>query len=527
MIPRFNTPTSWLIPAAAVWIVNAVWLVRDTRPPVWDMAMHQAYALNYVEGPAEAATEWWRLSGNYPPFVHAVIALCYFVFHPGPRVAALANLPATLLLFWAIHGMGRFLASDKGARWAVWLAALTPYLIWMSRETVLDYWLSAWVCCSLLLLLRTRDFEARRPSLLAGAAMGMGMLTKWLFAGFVAVPLVLIAVRGRVWRDVRRAVNAADALLIAGIMAAVWYLPNLPVLARYFSENAAIGAREGEPPVLSLQSVIYYLRLLEGYQQFAILFAVTLAAGWYCWRRSLLRDGAFLAAAVGGGWLVMTLLRTKDPRFTMPLLGLLAVAAGAWVASWGAATWAKWVRAVLASCLLLQAYAVNFGFPWLPPRVVLLRGYQGSLRWDWNLYLQDYFGILGAPRRESWPQDDLLNRVREHASPGTAGRSLGLIPDLPRFNAANFLLRSRTLGLGLVVDHIQAEPSGIASFDGFDYVIMVEGNQGMPWTTGNSQQLNRIVVDEHEVFRLLGLYPLPDGDTARLYFVKRERRRTG
>src|SRR2546429_9755635 len=33
----------------ALWLVNAVWLKLDTRPPVWDMALHQMLALNYVE----------------------------------------------------------------------------------------------------------------------------------------------------------------------------------------------------------------------------------------------------------------------------------------------------------------------------------------------------------------------------------------------------------------------------------------------------------------------------------------------
>ncbi|MBP1595321.1 MAG: hypothetical protein H6Q05_698, partial [Acidobacteria bacterium] len=31
--------------SAALWIVNFLWLRRDTRPPVWDMALHQTYAL--------------------------------------------------------------------------------------------------------------------------------------------------------------------------------------------------------------------------------------------------------------------------------------------------------------------------------------------------------------------------------------------------------------------------------------------------------------------------------------------------
>ena len=82
--------------------VHALWLARDSRPPVWDMAMHQSYALNYWPGGYSQASPW-HWSGNYPPFVHLVIALCYLVFHPGPHVAVLANFPATLLLLWGVY----------------------------------------------------------------------------------------------------------------------------------------------------------------------------------------------------------------------------------------------------------------------------------------------------------------------------------------------------------------------------------------------------------------------------------------
>jgi hypothetical protein len=50
---------------------------------------------------------------------------------------------------------------------------------------------------------------------------------------------------------------------------------------------------------------------------------------------------------------------------------------------------------------------------------------------------------------------------------------------------------------------------------------MVEGEQGMAWTTGGSKALNEIVVDSPQIFRLVGLYNLPTGDSVRLYFIQR------
>lgn len=514
---------------ALVWGVNLSWLRRDARLPVWDMAMHQSYALNYLSGypTIPRVVHFWERSGNYPPLVHLMIALMFLTFHPGPHIAALVNIPATLLLFWGIYALGLELAGIRAARWACILTALIPYLIWMSRETILDYWLSAWVVAGLVLLYRSRGFENRPVSLLLGCVMALGMLTKWLFAGLVVFPLIYICVKYRLWRHPARALNCLDALLIAAVGAGIWYLPNLPKLVRYFSDNSHIGVLEGEPPVFSFQSLIYYPRLLEGYQLFAILFVLFCLACIFVFRRRTINDAGFIAAALLGGWFFLTMLQTKDPRFSMPLLGLATLIMGSWIQSWPAHRMMHFAKGALVTMLAVQAYAANFGISWLPQRMVLAQGYQGSLRWDWNVYLQDYFGILGPPRREDWKHADILSKVSEHAKQFTSVPSLALIPELPFFSAANFNLYARMRGIMLRVDHLSRADGGLHAFDGFDYVIMSEGQQGMSWTTHSAKALNKIIVDEHRIFRLLGLYPLPNGDYARLYFIQRGERPLG
>jgi 4-amino-4-deoxy-L-arabinose transferase-like glycosyltransferase len=519
----------WLF-AALLWSVNFIWLKRDTRPPLWDMALHQTYALNYIdsgESPPGPVTRIRDLSGNYPPFVHLVIAFFFLVLHPGPHVAVLANLPATFLLFWGIYQLGTDLSGYRAGKWACVLTALTPYLIWLSRETILDYWLSAWVAASLALLHRTKGFEVRSASILLGCAMALGMLTKWFFIGFLFFPLLYVAVKYRIWKHPSRGINFGDTLLIAGIGAGIWYLPNLSKLARYFSENARIGIREGEPAVFSFQSMIYYLRLLEGYQLLAILFALLVVACFFVWRKKLLKEPGLLAAAIIGGWFVMTMLQTKDPRFTMPLLGLLAVVPGAWIQSWRISKSTMVAKAVLLALLGVQAYAANFGIAWLPRSVVLARGYQGSVRWDWNLYLQDYFGVCGRPRLEDWKQAEILRTVRAHSAGMKVSPSLALVPDLPYFNASNFRLQARILGMRSAIDHPQSSDLGVRSLEGFNYVVTTEADQGMSWTTGANKALNKMIAGEHEFFQLLAQYPLPNGDHARLYFVQLEEKNDG
>jgi 4-amino-4-deoxy-L-arabinose transferase-like glycosyltransferase len=512
---------------AALWGLNAVWLARDTRPPVWDMALHQTYALNYAVdvAPARFSPPYWTWSGNYPPFVHLVIAFLFCVFQPSSDIAAFANLPATLLLLGSVYMLGRDLGRTREAgRWACMLTLLIPYLVWMSRETILDYWLSAWVAASLVLLRRTRGFQVRSASLLLGGAMALGLLTKWLFAGFLFLPLVYCCLSERIWRSSDRLINFFDSVILASVIAGVWYVPNLPQLVRYFGENAGIGAQEGEPPVLSFQSLIYYSRLLEGYQLFALLtlfFILALAA---VWKRKLMDAPGFWCVALVGGWTAMTLLRTKDPRFTMPLLSLLAIPGGAALAAFKlpgrGRPLAILLKAAFVGLLCFQVYMTNFGVSRLPAEVILARGYQGSLRWDWNLYLQHYFYILGAPKEEDWQFDEILARMSQHGVETHIPLSLAFVPDLPRLNATSFTLYARLRKVQARVGHVRG--ADFHAFDGFNYVLMSEGEQGMPWTTGAAPRLNQIIVDDPQTFRLVELFPLPNGSSARLYHIRRD-----
>jgi hypothetical protein len=513
--------------AAGLWAVNAIWLANDTRPPVWDMALHQTYALNYVpEFHVQPELRLWQLSGNYPPFVHLLIAAAFRIFHPSPHIATLANLPASLVLFWALFELALYFTSAAVARWACVLMLLTPYLIWMSRETILDYWLSAWVAAAWIILIRTDGFQSRASSRLFGLVCALGLLTKWLFPGFMAIPFVVVAIRHRIWKDEKRLVNAAQALVLAASTAGLWYAPNLVQLIRYFGQNAQIGQLEGEPPVFSFQSFIYYLRLLEGYQMYALLFFLMAGGLVFVISRSRLRDRALWIAVVAGGWLAMTLLRTKDPRFTMPLLAPLLIIPAAWFASWDTGSSRRLGRSVqilVLAALTVQAYAANFGISWLPQQVVLMTGYQGSMRWDWQLFSQNYFGILGPPRREDWKQNEILSRVAEESRQRGATMSLALVPDLARFDYLNFQLAAKLAKLPARIGHIGSAAAGPGAFDGYDFVVMSEMEQGMPWTTGDAELLNQLILERPDIFKPISLYRLPSGDAVRLYFIDRPR----
>jgi hypothetical protein len=309
--------------------------------------------------------------------------------------------------------------------------------------------------------------------------------------------------------------------LITMILAGIWYLPNLSAIFRFFLYNTQVGAKEGEPPVLSFQSCIYYLRLLEGYQLFALLFGVLLLSCFFVYRSRGMKEGKFWILTIAGGWLILTALRTKDARFTMPLLGPMLIVAGVWIESWGNGWKSRMARTILVTLLCIQAYALNFGISWLPQEVVIAKGYRSSVQLNWNLYLQHLFHTLDSPKQEDWKLDAILDRLIDDAHSRKASMDMAMIPDLPRFNSLNLELYARFRRLHPRVEHRVSAAEGMRSFDNINYVIIAEKEQGMNWTTQHSPALNKIVFSEPRMFHLLGAYPLPNGDTARLYSILR------
>jgi hypothetical protein len=99
--------------------------------------------------------------------------------------------------------------------------------------------------------------------------------------------------------------------------------------------------------------------------------------------------------------------------------------------------------------------------------------------------------------------------------------SLALVPDLARFNYFNFQLAAKLAKMPVRVEHVGSAASGIAAFDGYDFTVTSDMDQGMPWTTRDAAALNQLIVNRQDIFKPLTSYRLPNGDAVRLYFIDR------
>jgi 4-amino-4-deoxy-L-arabinose transferase-like glycosyltransferase len=486
-------------------IANIVWVFSDTRPPFWDMAYHQTKAIHVYETIRNnnfiAALQLIpQQTGFYPPLLHTIIAIFYALFGISNRAGVLANLPAIGILLFSTYSIGRRLLPPMNAAMGAVLVGFYPILLWISRETLVDYWLTSMVALAIWFLLRTENFSKRTESALFGFVCGLGMLTKWTFWIFPVLPALWIARKN--WK------NAALSSIIALIISAYWYFPQWRSLAEFFSINSAGGIAEGDPARFSWQALIFYIRALEGYQLFLPLFLLFIAGLIFLIRRF---DSAWIPIIlwIVGGWCGFLLFQNKDPRYTAPLLPAIAL-----ISAMALTRHRFWIP-VLSVFLILQHHLVSFGIPQLPERVVLLKGIQGNLSWDWNLYSQTLFQVMGPPAREDWKIEQVLKKITQAQNKPL---KLGIVPSIPRFDPEAFEFTIARYRYSIEISRLQQWNNGM--FAGQDYLLISEGDQGhAAFYSHDLGRINQYVFDHPEYFRMIDRFQIPSGQIIRLYQI--------
>src|SRR5205814_3048410 len=230
-----------------------------------------------------------------------------------------------------------------------------PYMLWLSRETMIDYWLCSMVAVAIFALYRTNDFTDTKACVVFGIVCGLGMLTKTTFVLYVGVPAF--------WLARKNLKNAVIAGIPAVLISSYWLVPQYAAYREYLKGTALYGRVEGDPELFTWQSFLFYVRALEGYEIFLPLFLLFIAGLIYA-VRSRKPEWASIFVWIVGGSFVLVFIQNKDTRFYAPLLSAVAVISAA------ALTRLRLTLALLVPLLLFQHYVVSFGIKQLPEAVV-------------------------------------------------------------------------------------------------------------------------------------------------------------
>ncbi|HLU99882.1 MAG TPA: hypothetical protein VKZ59_01360, partial [Acidobacteriota bacterium] len=265
----------WLPGLLAILVTHRIWLDRNCLPPIWDMAHHQIMGWRYLEALRDGSF-LANLPGitNYYPPLYYLWEMVVLSLGARQSVALYANLPGLVLLSGCTYCLARRWQTPVNAASAAWLALMFPLVAWTSRETLLDVTLSGLVALGLLVLIQSDYLQSRVTVLLFGVVGALGLLTKWTFLFFMVGPVIYL------WwfsADRRRAfLNLLDAGFIVLPLTMWWYLPNLQFLVERFQATSQAAVLEGDPSLLSLSGLLYYLRSLASYYLFLPLSVVLL-----------------------------------------------------------------------------------------------------------------------------------------------------------------------------------------------------------------------------------------------------------
>jgi len=296
-----------LLLAVAAFVAAVAPALRETgTPPGWDQSVHLRDSLVYerilrhpsvlaggVLGAILHGSEDFPLltpSGYYPPLVPGITALLYCVAGRSYETAMATQILFLVLLVFGTWALGnRLLGAPVGLAAGLMLLA-APGIRLNAEEYMLDLPLTAMVVVSAWALLASDGFVRRDRSLLFGVLAGAGMLTKWTFFLFLALPVALVLASGlastskeSVPRS-RRWNNFALALLAGGVVAAPYYVPILPILVQKTIVHAG-GAADGFASPFTPAAALYHIEALPR-KLFGWPLTITAAAGilGFLWR---------------------------------------------------------------------------------------------------------------------------------------------------------------------------------------------------------------------------------------------------
>jgi len=200
---------------------NLAWAAQNTAPPESDANTHVFLSLVFHEslgdapGPLlpKALVRFLNYREHYPPLAYQVGELGWIALGRSLLAPVLGVAPFLLILAISMYGLGRLLAGRIAGLLSAVMTCTAPVVLEHSRTLFLDLPLTALVAFGIWTLLASCSFQDLRYSRAWGVSLGLGMLTKWTFLVFVAVPLTVAAARAF------RARRSADSETALGMLA--------------------------------------------------------------------------------------------------------------------------------------------------------------------------------------------------------------------------------------------------------------------------------------------------------------------
>jgi len=394
-----------------IWVVllvsgNILWLSLDKNPPAWDQAAHlrsTILASQWMKGKFWGSfVDLVRSFGGYPPLIY-LIGAGWSLFL-GVSIAKITFLN-TMFLVGAIVGvykLSEVLSKNKKiALLSGILFSLLPVIGDISRNMLLDLPLLTWVVWGLFFWIKSEGLKNGKYSMGLLGMLILASLTKlngFIYFGPIGIILLIENYKNKeFW--MKLVVGGAIYMMLVGW----WWIINSTNIYQYLTGLAGQGEVATDPMNLrQWQTWIHYLRLFFLHQAgpiVAIVFGVNL----FFIPKD--RNNKKLIWWTVMTYVIFTIIKNKDFRFTMPLLISVAVWMG-----WGLIKIGKkWLIGVLLVWIGFNFMENGFNWPIKKPVIVSTPTFlMGDVNW---VNFSDY--PVREVRKNVWPNEKILTDLPE------------------------------------------------------------------------------------------------------------------
>jgi len=363
----------WAAAAALVFIgVTVWWLTQDNRVPDFDEGLHLTDAIIVHDQLAHGQlTAPFTAFNNYPPLVHLVGGIAFLIAGLHEAAAILAdNLVFVPLLVAGCYAAGSVAYGRRAGLLAALFALGIPMFLSEMREFYVDPGEAAMVAASVGAILASRRFERVGISALAGLTCAIGALTKETFVLFVGGLVVVVVLRGG-WRNWR---GLLAFVIIGGGLGLPWYINHLSQLNVLTQGATGTGVASGNasagagitPSRYTASNIDWYFWDMVNHQLLVPLTLFFLAGTAISLRRFVrhrspndLTPELFIGGLVG--YLGVTYINLKDPRYSLPDLVYAAVLGTGWLATAHVRA-RRWLTGAFGVVVAANVVALSFGF---------------------------------------------------------------------------------------------------------------------------------------------------------------------
>lgn len=426
-------------------VSSAYWMWKDTAPPTWDSASHNWIALNLLEE-VKGFDLWGVLTASdyYPILTHLLagvgIVLSGGAVYTGTQVVSLVFLLLSVLgTYWFVKEVTK---DERVAVISAVLYSLFPIVYGEAKTLKLDVPLVFWVTLALTMLLKSKRLSKARESLWFFVVLGLAMMTKWMGVVFVGIPLLYVVKEVWVRLGKEEVVKRTKGLVVTSLIVGPWYVVNL---GSWLRKAAVYGAGETKTdPVnlLSIKTWVHYLEIFINRQVTPVGALLILVAGCVLvgmWKfggskeiKKRSKRVVWWILYVLILYVVFTVLKNKDPRYTMPALPMVAMILGMYLV-W-LIDWYRWVGLVVSGLVLIYFLVYLVVVVVRPGRI---EGYELAVKLPivgWTRIIDISDKLVEKHDDQDWRVDRLLDDLTELSGKKKIRVEVGV--DYNHFNAA-------------------------------------------------------------------------------------------